>query len=45
VLIPGLIAESIVAVLSHAMEMGLMLAVVAVCKLAILIEPAKKCKK
>ena len=35
---PRLVAEAIVAVLPHAVEVGLVLPVVAVCKMAILIE-------
>ena len=35
----GLVAESVVAVLAHAVEVGLVLTVVAVRELAILVEP------
>ncbi len=37
--LPCLVAESIIAILPHTMEMCLMLSVVAICKLTILIEP------
>ena len=37
--LPCLVAESIIAILPHTMEMCLMLPVVAICKLTILIEP------
>ena len=36
----GLVAEAVVAVLAHAVEVGLVLAVVAVRELAVLVEPA-----
>ena len=35
----GLVAETVVAVLAHAVEVGLVLSVVAVGELAILVEP------
>ena len=37
----GFVTKSVVAVFSHAMEVGLVLSVVATLKLAILIEPLK----
>ena len=37
---PGLVAEPVVAILPHAMEVSLVLPVVAVCKVTVLIEPA-----
>ena len=37
----GLVAEPVVAILAHAVEVGLVLAVVAVRKLAILVEPER----
>ena len=37
---PGLVAEPVVAILAHAVEVGLVLAVVAVRELAVLVEPA-----
>ena len=37
----GLVAEPVVAILAHAVEVGLVLAVVAVRKLAILVEPVR----
>ena len=37
---PGLVAEPVVAILPHAMEVGLVLPVVAVGKVTVLIEPA-----
>ena len=40
--LPRFIAESVVAILAHAMEVGLVLPVVAVLELTILVEPDKK---
>ena len=37
----GLVAEAVVAILAHAVEVGLVLAVVAVRELAILVEPVR----
>ena len=37
---PGLVAESVVAILPHAMEVGLVLPIVAIGKVTVLIEPA-----
>jgi hypothetical protein len=40
--VPGLVAEPVVAVLPHAVEMSLVFPVVAVRKLTVLIKPATK---
>ncbi len=40
--VPGLVAEPVVAVLPHAVEMSLMFPVVAVRKLTVLIKPATR---
>jgi hypothetical protein len=40
--VPGLVAEAVVAILAHAVEMCLVFTVVAVGELAVLVKPAKR---